>query len=333
VAKIRSVLGDIDASQLGPALSHEHVMIGWPGALLDPASIPDRERVATRVSRQLQELRETYGVTGLIDCTPPDLQRDVAFQAEVSRRSGIHIVAATGLYKQGVGIPWYFHQRDVDEIEDFFLREITHGVSDTGIRCGVIKVATDGATISPDEEKVLRAAARVSKRTGVAVTSHTDPQGWSVTNVGALQLQVLLDEGADPERCVIGHACGTTDLRHLLDLLGRGCFISYDRVGMTGIVSDELRAAMVAALVAAGYADRVMLSHDAVGWVQQRMPAVRAPRPAASGATATVERPSRALSDFSYIHREFLPLLRKGSVSDSAIHQMLVDAPRQAFGF
>ena len=317
MAKVRTVLGDIEPSQLGPTLSHEHTIVGWMGATLDPDAAFDREAAIAKVTSDLTQIREAHGITGFVDCAPPDLMRDVEFEAEVSRRSGVHIIAATGMYRQGWGIPLYWQLRDVDELEDFFLREVEKGVGETGIRCGVIKIATAGATISPNEEKVLRAAGRVSRRTGVAITTHTDPEGWAETNVGMKQLEVFLSEGADPGRVIIGHACGTPNIRYLLEILERGCFLSYDRVGAVRIMPDEVRAAVIAGLVAAGYASRVMLSHDHQGFWIQRPP----------------KNPLPVTRDFGYIHRTFIPMLQKGGVSDSAIHQMLVDAPQKAFAF
>lgn len=332
MAKIHTVLGEIEPSALGPTLSHEHAMIGWMGHHLDPASVPDLEKVAARVGGQLSDLRKAHGVTGFVDLTPLDIGRNIEFEAEVSRRSGVHIIGATGLYVEGAGIPRYFQQRDIDEIEDLFFTEVAVGVGTTGIRCGVIKVATAGSTISPNEEKVLRAAARVSKRTGVAISSHTDPGGWAVTNVGAKQLDIIESEGADLSRVAIGHACGTPNIQYLMDVLKRGGFISYDRVGSIAIVPDEVRAAMVAGLVSAGYAGRVMLSHDGVGWVQQR-PRPPGPRPPDAPSARPSATRARALSDFAYIHRTFLPLLRQGGVSEANIERILVEAPSNAFAF
>ena len=46
------------------------------------------------------------------------------------------------------------------EIADLFEKEISQGIGRTGVRAGVIKVATGNGNISKYEEKVLKAAAR-----------------------------------------------------------------------------------------------------------------------------------------------------------------------------
>ena len=62
------------------------------------------------------------------------------------------------------------------------MREIEQGVGDTGIRCGVIKIATGDGEVSDYERKVLTAASRAAKITSVPLISHTEgavPAGMS----------------------------------------------------------------------------------------------------------------------------------------------------------
>ena len=317
MAIIRTVLGDIAPTALGPTLAHEHCFCAWLGWDVDPLAHFDREAMLDVVVKDLTAARRDYGVAAVVDATMPDLGRDVDFIADCSRASGMHIVAASGFYKGTMGITRYWQDRDLDEIEDWLAQEITVGVGPNGVRCGVLKVATDGGGISAHEEKCLRAAARASRRTGAAIISHTDPEGWAVTNIGAKHLDVLLSEGADPERCIISHSCGAKRLDQLLEVARRGAQLGFDRIGSTLIGPDDDRADLLAGVVAAGYGDRVQLGHDWVVFWKGREP--RQPRP--------------VVKDFSLIHREFLPRLRQRGVSERAIEAMLVDNPQRVFAF
>jgi phosphotriesterase-related protein len=209
---VHAVTGPVRSDALGTTLMHEHLMVGYPGwqaeAVADRAS--RREFVARCVDR-LQELRG-HGLGTLVDPCPIDLGRDVELMAEVAQASGVQIVCATGLYKEDEGAAAYFKFRQhwgdaLGEMTDLFVRELTEGVDDTGIRAGVIKVATGVGRITPYEETVLRAAGRAHKATGAPITTHTD-QG----TMGREQLDLLASEGVDPQAVLVGHSCGASDV-------------------------------------------------------------------------------------------------------------------------
>src|SRR5574341_2514181 len=101
MARIQTVLGDIDPKELGPALIHEHTFLGWGGWQSDPRVEFDREAQLLRLGTELKETRERFGLTGFVDAAPADLGRDVSFEQEMARISGVHIVAATGMYRAG----------------------------------------------------------------------------------------------------------------------------------------------------------------------------------------------------------------------------------------
>ena len=320
--RIQTVLGDIDLNELGPALIHEHTFLGWGGWQNDPRVQFDREAQLLRLGTELKETREQFGVRGFVDAAPADLGRDVTFEQEMSRISGVHIVAATGMYRAGFGFPRYWQTLSVEDLEDYFTSEITEGVGSTGVRCGVIKVASAMDSMSDYEERAFRAAARASRRLGVGIITHTDPGGWAVRNVGLHQLEVMLEGGADPSRIMIGHAGGTHNLAYLLEIVRRGASVGFDRIGSQNAAVEEGYAALVGGLIAAGYVRHVLLSHDRVGTSPRRAPLNQlTPPPAGPGKT------------YSTIHHEFLPRLRAGGISDAAIETMLVENTRELLAF
>src|SRR5262249_2301085 len=205
---VQTVTGGCAPDALGLTLMHEHLLIGWPGW---EAEAPlDRATRREHTLRCVDRLAELYdiGVRTMVDPCPIDLGRDVEFMAEVAQRSRVRIVCATGLYKEDTGAPAYFKFRQqfgdaLSEMTDVFVREITEGIGESGVRAGVIKVATGVGRITPYEELVLRAAARAHRATGVPVTTHTD-EG----TMGPEQLEILVAEGVAPAAVVVGHSCG-----------------------------------------------------------------------------------------------------------------------------
>ena len=144
---IQTVTGTCRPADLGLTLMHEHLIIGWPGWESDTAAPRFDRREAKRlcVDRMLE--LKSLGVSALVDPCPIDLGRDVEFAAEVAQASGVHIVCATGLYKEESGAAPYFKFRgafadSASEMSEIFVKEVTEGIGTTGIKAGVIKVAT-----------------------------------------------------------------------------------------------------------------------------------------------------------------------------------------------
>jgi phosphotriesterase-related protein len=311
---VQTVLGPVAVDQLGVTLMHEHLVVGWPGWVFDPLARFDRMRVSGRLVERLHELK-ALGVSTFVDPCPIELGRNPELAAEVSEATGLHIICATGLYNNRLGIPVYFRQRSVDEIAEIFTREVSEGIGSSGIRAGLIKCATGLNEITPHEEKCLRAAARAHKATGAPIMTHTE-----AATMGNEQLDILASEGVDFKRVIIGHACGTADLRYHLSILDRDAFLGFDRFGLETIFPDRLRIASLAGLLAIGHAKQIVLSHDFVGAFLGRSP------------RRTPEN-EQALAPWSYTHlfKTVLPKLRTIGVSEAQIQTMLVDNPRRFF--
>ena len=337
---VRTVLGDISPDELGIVLPHEHVFFYWLGSEVDALGSYDKDELLTKVVKELVTAKEAHGLTCFVDVTTPDSGRNMELMTEASRRSGVHIVSSTGFYTESMGIPYYWHARPLDAIEDFFTREITEGVQDTDFKCGIIKLATGpelliagpppawGDDLVPYalgptkvEEKGFRAAARVQKKLGVAITTHTDGYDWSICNIGTRQLDVLLDEGADPSKCIIGHADGTSNIRYLAEIMDRGANLGLDMFAYSlGKLGNSARLGTITALVSMGYASQMLLSHDIVLHEMRR--------------PGTKEDPSMYQGEnICRLFEEIVPALLKSGVSEDAIHQMTVENPRRILAF
>ena len=261
--QVNTVQGRRAASDLGRTLIHEHVLVGFPGWFMD-ARMPafDRREAVARVVDAFQELKG-HGVTTVIDPCPMDLGRDVEMIAEVSQKSGVTLICATGAYVEDMGIPYTFKTLEVDQIVECFVKEIEDGVAATGIRCGVIKIATGDGQVSPYERKILTAAAKAAKITGAPLISHTEN-----CSCGHDQIDIACGAGLPASSLIVGHSDGRDDHDYQKSLADRGAYVGFDRFGLEMLIPDAVRMKNLKALADCGHKDRIMVSHDTVNcWV------------------------------------------------------------------
>jgi phosphotriesterase-related protein len=202
---VQTVLGPRDTDKLGRVLIHEHVMVGYPGWFMDTRMPPFiREEALARVVDAFQQLH-AYGVKTVIDPCPMDLGRDVSFIAEVAQRSGIDLICATGVYFEAEGIPFTLRHLETDAIADIFQKEIEDGIGLSGIRPGLIKIATGNGVVTEYERKMLTAASRAASRTGLVLLSHTQN-----CSCGQDQIDIVTGEGVSASRLLVAIAAAAT---------------------------------------------------------------------------------------------------------------------------
>ena len=304
-ADVVSVLGPVAAQTLGFTLMHEHVVLRTPGFAENYPSTYPRESVIERAAADLSQLR-AKGVATIVDLTTVDLGRDAGALAEVARRSGMTIVAATGAYHH---VPTYFKPRTAERISELFIGDLEQGIAQTGVRAGVIKCAVDEPGMTGDIRKLTEAAALAHLATGALISTHTAPAG----RTGLAQASVLAGLGVDLSRVVIGHCGDTADHGYLRELLDMGANLGLDRFGLTEYLDTPKRCEIVAALCADGFGDRLVLSHDAFCF---------------SDAVSRRYRDEH-LPDWrmDHITDDVLPRLRRLGVTESAITNMTVANP------
>lgn len=307
---VQTATGPIDADQLGFTLSHEHVTVVYGSGLVQAFPfLFDWEATREKATRHLTEAKQG-GVDTIIDLSTVDLGRDVELFARVSRDSGVNIVVATGIWRD---IPRLFWDKDPDFIAAVFIHEIEHGIGETGIKPGAIKVANDVEGVTEAAERVLRGAARACKATGVPISTHH----WAPKEVGRRQVEVFKEEGVPMHLVCIGHSADTTDIAYLEDLLASGCYLSMDRYpGAAGRPDWKQRNATVKALVEKGYAPRLMLGHD------------YGVRSVIRGYTYDPD-PDTHPTRYLFLSNTAIPALKADGVTDEQIRQMMVEAPRR----
>ena len=322
---INTVTGPVSSDSLGKTYIHEHIRFGYPGSLGDLTIVPfEWEKELENCAGIIKPLVAQYGLRTAVDATPNDCCRDVRFSKALAEQTGLNIIAASGYYYEGEGATTYFKVRSrmknvVPEIYEIMKAETTVGVEGTGIKTGILKLASSKGVITDYEQAFFLAAARVSSEEGIPIITHTQ-EG----TMGPEQADLLIANGVDPRRLDIGHMGGNTDIQYQLKTLARGVFISFDRFGVQGVAGcpmDTAREAVIAELCKAGYADRIMLSQDsALARVGRPLPFVEAVKPLLVN------------WNWGHIMKDVLPDLKKLGVSDEQIELMLVENPKRFFG-
>ena len=312
---VETATGPIDGADLGRVLMHEHVFVISTEIQQNyPEEWGDETFRVDQAVERLNELKQA-GIDTILDPTAIGLGRYIPRIAEVAARTDLRIVVATGLYTFNE-LPHYYQRREpgpdeVDVLTTHFVGDIVDGIAETDVKAGVIKCATDRPGMTPDVERVLRACARAHRETGCPITTHTNAE----MRRGLEQQDVFESEGVDLTRVVIGHCGDTEDLDYLMAVADRGSILGMDRFGIDGYLPTTERVKVVVELCRRGYADRMVLSHDAscyIDWIAGEVPLGHLP-------------------DWHYLHisQDVLPALREQGVTEAQIETMLVDNPRR----
>ena len=311
---INSVLGPIETENMGFTLSHEHLATSAAGIWKTFPELIDRVGIMEQAKATLKEAYDE-GLRSIIDVSTIDLGRDVEMMKEVSGATGVQIVAATGNH---LAVPRPFADLAPEVIADLYVREIEVGIEGTGVKAGIIKVASDVGGITTEQEIVLRAAGQASVRTNTPISTHT----WSPDRIGEEQVRILMEEGVDMDRVYIGHSNDDTDLGYLVGLLKKGVWLGLDRFPggrRPGTPLWEERTDLAKQLIDAGYANRIMLSHD------HSVPKAR------YGLEVQEERFKYNPDGYNFITRNVIPRLKHLGVSEESINQIMVENPRRFF--
>ncbi|NRA00864.1 MAG: phosphotriesterase-related protein [Myxococcales bacterium] len=317
---IHTVTGSTTPDKLGRTLMHEHLLIGYPGWEADtlrPGATRD-EMFAVCVDK-IEEMK-AHGITAMVDPCPNDLGRDVEFMAEVAQRTDFQIICATGLYKQAEGGTAYWQFRgnfgdNVDAMTELFIHELTQGIGSTGVRAGIIKVATGHRAITDYERTILTAAAKAAVETGAPITTHTD-----AGTLGDEQQQIFTEAGVPAQRIVIGHSCGTSNHDYHMKIASGGSYLGFDRFGLDFIHPDAERVAALLRLLERGAGDRVVVSHDSV-WCWRGQPIPDA---------ATFQAMGEIWNPLHFTER-IAPRLLEGGATQHQIDALLIENPKRFF--
>jgi phosphotriesterase-related protein len=319
---VQTVRGPVDVDQLGTTLMHEHVFVMSTEHMQNHGAGTWWDE-PTRVNDAVEKLNalRVKGITTIVDPTVWGLGRYIPRIQQIAERVELNIIVATGIYVyeelprhyalRGPGLPLDMPEPMVAD----FTRDITEGIGGTGVRAAFLKCCVEEQGLTPGVERIARAVARAHVQTGAPITVHTSASAQS----GRLALDLFAKEGVDLTKVVVGHAGDSNDLGYLAEMADLGATLGMDRFGLDNYNPTPERVRTIAALAARGYADRMVLSHDASCFIDY------------FGELHDVVMSGLPDWRYGFISDEVLPALRAAGVTDAQLDLMLVDNPRRYF--
>ena len=305
-AWVQTTQGPLPASGRGVVLPHEHIFTDLRGPTTPGYGQADADDVVRVMKPRLTEA-VGQGVGLMVECSSIGVGRNVPALRRLAEESGLAVVVPTGVYGRANYAPPEYRSMSEDDLTALFIKELREGIEDTSVRAGFIKIATSDTGMTKLEETILRAAGRAAVATDAAVASHT------VSGSTAKKQVDILDSISPAIRFIWVHAQAERTRKWHRDLAARGVFIELDALGWSP-GEDTAFITAIKELVVAGYADRILLSHDA-GWYQPGQP---------NGGT---QKP------YTYLTKTFVPKLRNAGVDPAVVQMITEENPIRAFAF
>lgn len=304
-AVIRTVLGDITPDQLGICYPHEH-LFGKPPPHLSELDFELTDRKAA--IREMELFREAGGAA-LVEMSTMDYHRDIAGLVEVSQKTGVHIISATGFNKDKFSKPHIDALSD-QAMFDLFYSDVTKGIGQTTAQAGVLKASSTLNEISDAARRVFNTVSAVHAKTGIPVSTHTE-----IGTMALEQVELLASGGVSPSSIIIGHLDRRLEKGYILEVAKTGVFLGFDQISKEKYYADRSRVEMILTLIAAGHEDQILLSGDL---------ARRSYWPSYG---------KYGGPGFTYILWRFIPWLREAGVDVMTINKLLVHNPARALSF
>jgi phosphotriesterase-related protein len=297
MADVMTVLGCVDADDLGPTLPHEHLFTNLTKQILIGGVINDRRLVAQEVERFA-----AVGGRTIVELTTSSIGRKPAWLREISELTGVNVVMGCGFYREPYIDSAAVDRASVEELAESMVREIEDGID--GVRPGVIGEVGSEEFILSTEERCLRASAQAQQRTGLSISTHAGR--WPN---GLRQLDILESEGTDPRRVIIGHADTIPDPEYHLAIVERGAYVEFDTIRGSSRYNVETRIGYIENLVSRGYGRQILLSQDVC---------------------LTTHLYAEGGGGYSYVHTGFRDELVGAGFDSSTLDDLLVRNPARA---
>jgi phosphotriesterase-related protein len=238
---------------MGITYAHEHLLV--------TPQLPDEKYEAYTLDDEAKSTAETaefasYGGKTIVEMTPINYGRDVLGLQRIAKATGTNIICTSGYHKELFQPSWFAEKSD-DELFQIVYGEVLQGIDGTGVRPGVIKFGTSHWQITAQEERAIRAVARVHLETGIPISTHCDKG-----TMGMEQLDRLEKMGVEPQHVLLCHIDSAEYYDYALELCSRGAHICFDHVGRELANHDHLRIEMLKKLIIAGYIKQLHISGD-----------------------------------------------------------------------
>jgi phosphotriesterase-related protein len=313
-AIIRTLLKDMPPAALtgSAVLFHEHLSMKSSRAMANP----NEPHFTDDVDMMIEEVRIAgkEGVGCIVDGGHPDMYRNIDALKRIAKESGVPIVASGGYYMQRT-YPAALKAQSADQIAEQLIAEAkSQNLGAFG------EIGQEGGVLTAEETKVFQAVGKVQARTGLPIFTHNaytgtrQPANPVPKDAGLRQLDVLEAAGAQAQQVAIGHMCCLDDPKAEIgiQIAKRGAFVGFDRVTIQQIIPDASRAAMIMAMVDAGYANNVLISSDFY-----------------NGASTK----NKGGNGVAQAWTVFAPMLRKAGLPEATLHQIMFDNPRRFLAF
>ena len=342
--KIQTVKGIIEPEKLGVTLTHEHLFCDQSGFSINPIEANKRAIFINKVAQEnlgfirhhyssnldngqlwefdsaLQEanLYKQFGGQGLIDVTTIGLGRDPKGLFRIANTTDLNIIMGASYY-QNLAHPKDMDDKTEEEITQEIIQDLTIGVKNTNIKCGIIGEVGLGWPIYKNELKVLRASAIAQKLTGAPLLIHPGRDEYAPFEI----IEILNNLGADLSKTVIGHVERTVFKKdNLLKLAESGCFINWDLFGeedsyyghykIKARPTDAGRMDQIELLISEGYVDQILIAHD----ICNKM---RLTRYGGHG--------------LHYILSHIIPRMRSRGFTEESINSLVIENPKRLLTF
>lgn len=303
--EVMTVRGLRPAGELGFVLPHEHVLVDFIGAAEVSPARYDAEVAFAKIKPFVDEAK-ALGCATMMECTPAFLGRDPRLLVRLSEATGVQFVTNTGYYaaRQNKFLPAQAFTEDAEALAARWQREWREGIDGTGVRPGFIKLGFDAGALSEVAQKLVRAAARTHRSSGLTIAAHTGD------DVAALaQIALLGEEKVAPAAWIWVHAQNAKREETLSTLARAGAWLSFDGISPRSLARH---VHLVTAMKRQGFLERVLISHDA-GWYRPGEP------------------DGGAYRGYDVLFRAFVPALKKEGFSEEEIRQLTVTNPAGAF--
>ena len=339
----QTVLGPVPAHELGPTMTHEHLLIDFRTTFDPPTAASDLGRAYEPVSlqnlgwvryhwnrnrdnllltdeetaiREVELYRRVGGRT-IVEATTIGIGRDPLGLARVATATRIHVIMGAGYYVAATHSPGMDHMEE-EQLAARMVGDITDGVDGTKVKAGIIGEIGCTWPLTANERKVLRAAASAQRETGAPLLIHPGRSPRAPFEI----LDILAEAGADISRAIMSHLDRTyTDQETLLEFAARGSYLEYDLFGVEcsyyplsdiDMPSDAQRLDYIERLIAEGYQDRIVVGHDMFS--KHRLNAYGG-------------------HGYGHIIENIVPRMRQRGMTEESIRAIIVDNPARVLAF
>lgn len=305
--KINTVLGEITPEEINHVLCHEHVVCISHAM---KAGFGDRwfntEEVIDYAVKLFGQAKNECGINTIIDGTPLNLGRDISLLKEVSQKSGVNIIASSGLYYTE---DYFLRGKTPEFLAEFFIYECINGINNTGVKPGFLKCATNDAGVTDLNRITLETMAIVQRETKLPMFAHN----YHAKKTAYDQLEIFGNYGVDLSKIVIGHSSSTADIAYLEELLKQGCYLGFDRIGYRCL--DQ--AKVIVELIRRGWEDKILLSHDYSIYIDSKN----------HKWSTYKENLLTSERNFTNVSKCLLPTLEELGISKTQINKLMHDNP------